>query len=106
MAKQLYNCPNCAAPIGYNERCPYCGTVLYWRPSIVEIKTTPLRSCRLRASVKIDRFDMKHVGKEVLYRQLVEQLEPEIVKAMTVRKDYDPRDMKMIYQADLVVCKE
>ena len=106
MKKQLYNCPNCAAPIGYSERCPYCGTMLYWRPSIVEIKTTPLRSCKLRARARIDEFALKHVGEEVVYRQLVEQLEPEIVKAMTVKKDYDPKDMEVIYQADLVVCKE
>lgn len=30
--KKIYNCPNCAAPIGYGPKCEYCGTVLRWEP--------------------------------------------------------------------------
>ena len=36
----MYNCPNCAAPIGYHEVCPYCGTALDWVPFVhMTIKT-------------------------------------------------------------------
>lgn len=30
--KKIYNCPNCAAPIGYSDKCEYCGTLLRWIP--------------------------------------------------------------------------
>lgn len=40
MSRTMYNCPNCAAPIGYHEVCPYCGTALHWTPTVnVTIKT-------------------------------------------------------------------
>lgn len=32
MSTECYNCPNCGAPIGYQDRCEYCGTRIEWRP--------------------------------------------------------------------------
>ena len=34
MSRTMYNCPNCAAPIGYHEVCAYCGTALNWVPFV------------------------------------------------------------------------
>ena len=32
-----YNCPNCGAPIGYTEKCDYCGTRIEWRPYVIHL---------------------------------------------------------------------
>jgi hypothetical protein len=32
-----YNCPNCGAPIGYTDKCDYCGTLLDWHPYVRHI---------------------------------------------------------------------
>ena len=36
MSKQIYNCPNCAAPIGYSRKCAYCGTEFDETPSAIK----------------------------------------------------------------------
>ena len=32
-----YNCPNCGAPIGYTDKCDYCGTRIEWRPYVIHL---------------------------------------------------------------------
>lgn len=32
-----YNCPNCGAPIGYQDKCEYCGTRIEWRPYVIHL---------------------------------------------------------------------
>ena len=32
-----YNCPNCGAPIGYQDKCDYCGTMIEWRPYVIHL---------------------------------------------------------------------
>ena len=32
-----YNCPNCGAPIGFAEKCEYCGTRIEWRPYVIHL---------------------------------------------------------------------
>lgn len=32
-----YNCPNCGAPIGFTEKCEYCGTRIEWRPYVIHL---------------------------------------------------------------------
>lgn len=32
-----YNCPNCGAPIGYTDKCEYCGTRIEWSPYVIHL---------------------------------------------------------------------
>jgi hypothetical protein len=32
-----YNCPNCGAPIGFTDKCDYCGTRIEWRPYVIHL---------------------------------------------------------------------
>lgn len=32
-----YNCPNCGAPIGFTDKCEYCGTRIEWRPYVIHL---------------------------------------------------------------------
>lgn len=52
MAKK-YNCPNCGAPIGYSDKCEYCGTALNWIPMkhIVEFVPAELNMEELKVEV-------------------------------------------------------
>ena len=48
MSRIMYNCPNCAAPIGYHEICPHCGTALDWTPTVhmtLKVKRRSIRKC-------------------------------------------------------------
>ena len=48
MSRTMYNCPNCAAPIGYHKVCPYCGTALHWTPTVnmtLEAEKRNIRKC-------------------------------------------------------------
>lgn len=48
MRETMYNCPNCSAPIGYNEVCPYCGTALDWVPTVnmtIKVEKSGIRKC-------------------------------------------------------------
>ena len=48
MSRTMYNCPNCAAPIGYHEVCPYCGTALDWVPTVhmtLKVEKRNIRKC-------------------------------------------------------------
>lgn len=75
-----YNCPNCGAPIGYAEICPYCKTRLNWTPT-VEILYTPTRysQSKIEARAKVYLEDLRNGLKEgtvleSLRRQLAEQI--------------------------------
>jgi hypothetical protein len=37
MSMEGYNCPNCGAPIGYQDQCEYCGTRIEWRPCVIHL---------------------------------------------------------------------
>ena len=56
--KKIYNCPNCAAPIGYSSKCAYCGTVLNWIPTC-EIKPVIINARKLVADVTVDKMFLK-----------------------------------------------
>ena len=53
----LYNCPNCGAPIGLFEVCPYCGTLLRWKvdPYHVDVIEHRFIIRKLAASAFVDR---------------------------------------------------
>ena len=85
--KTKYNCPNCAAPIGYHEVCPYCGTALDWVPTVhmtlkvekrnirkcVAIVPAPIHSGMTDAAVTMELIDqIGQAAAEVWEREKVE----------------------------------
>lgn len=55
MSRTMYNCPNCAAPIGYHEVCPYCGTALDWVPFAHMTIKTERRDIRKYRAIFMER---------------------------------------------------
>ena len=106
MQNKRYNCPNCGAPIGYAEKCAYCGTLLNWIPT-KEVRFVPEQMQRtiLEARVAVDYGSLIGVGikeeqiKDELKRQLAEAI-PEAWEVCTM-EDY--RQDSVVYRARLYV---
>ena len=75
--QKIYNCPNCAAPIGKDDICPYCGTRLRWVPFIEQtIKTVYMNVREIVAETIVD-YDSS--------RRIIQLSDPEYFKKMTER---------------------
>lgn len=73
MSRTMYNCPNCAAPIGYHEVCPYCGTALDWTPTVhmtLEAGKRSIRKCVAVCMEDINSFCFEGFVDESLKRQI------------------------------------
>ena len=71
--KTKYNCPNCAAPIGYHEVCPYCGTALDWVPTVhmtLKAEKRNIRKCVARFMTRVDDWTPEGFADEMLKQQL------------------------------------
>ena len=77
-----YNCPNCSAPIGMNEICPYCGTRLGWVPYIapVEIKIAPMKLNRLVVKGFVPWETKRYLPPEEANKIVLEQMAMEFAK--------------------------
>lgn len=76
---ESYNCPNCGAPIGYQDRCEYCGTRIEWRP--YEIHLAPrLCYCKTHCASAIGKVEKRtdpllmEIAKRELFERLSSQL--------------------------------
>lgn len=92
MSVTMYNCPNCSAPIIYNEVCPYCGTALDWVPTVhMTLKTEKreIRKCRAIFVTSINEWTPEDFIDDTL-KQQIGQAASEIWKRETVenRKDF------------------
>lgn len=101
----IYNCPNCAAPIGYSDKCPYCGTVLRWMP-FLSIDTIYLNAQPVDTTALIDPYMIEkgYVTDDRIFADLAQQMTRELAKHMEFRKeDYDYRSGRVRYRARLWV---
>ena len=73
MSRTMYNCPNCAAPIGYHEVCPYCGTALDWVPFVrttLKVEKRNLRKCVAVFMTGVNDWTPEGFANETLKQQL------------------------------------
>ena len=101
--KRMYNCPNCGAPIGYRDICPYCGTRLNWKPSTMEIITTYRPVEHARCEVALDLFEYKHNPDIMRYvgEEMVNRVAREVVKHVKVVEHKDPIRDKIYFRASI-----
>ena len=105
--REKYNCPNCGAPIGYTERCPYCLTVLHWRPTVIEFIPAIFDECKIEARAEIDEIYVN--GRNIQARKNMEkvieglalQLAKDLPRYWELRKQEDPFRQKVIFHAEL-----
>ena len=99
MMSEKYNCPNCGAPIGYSDKCEYCGTRIRWTP-IISIEYIPknLHVRQMAVVTKISELDEELIrevgvarGGDRLIRELGERLAEGIIseKAFKLSHSYD-----------------
>lgn len=87
-----YNCPNCGAPIGYTDRCEYCGTRIEWRPYVIHLAPKLYYHKTYDASV-IGMVKKGILGTEssfamrVAYKELFERLARQMQQNVTVRQE-------------------
>lgn len=87
--KKIYNCPNCAAPIGYSPKCEYCGTVLRWIPTC-EIKPILVNVQKLAAEVVVDKMFLKiYPDSSLITERLKGALAEKLPKVWTVTQRDD-----------------
>ena len=100
--RDLYNCPNCGAPIGYNRICPYCGTRLRWEPypDTLEFKYTcvPVRNAEITAAVPI-HLDIIGQSAPYVIRELVQKASAFVVEHIRVKRKEDRITGRVIYSA-------
>lgn len=81
-----YNCPNCGAPIGYQDQCDYCGTRIEWRPYVFHLAPRLYYSKTYDASVigmvKKGALGTENpIAMELAHRELFERLANQISDA-------------------------
>ena len=99
---EKYNCPNCGAPIGYSDKCEYCGTVLRWTPMIsIEYIPKNLHVRQMAVATKISEQDEEVIreigaarGGDWIIRELSKRLAEEIIseKAFKLTHSFDFRE--------------
>ena len=95
-----YNCPNCGAPIGYSNRCQYCGTVLDWTPHIAgTIVYTSLPVDQLVAEVCIPEIVAKDFEEDFLIDALAKQFLPQVKERMEIRTELRIDTLERCYRA-------
>lgn len=106
-------CKNCGAPlrnVGYNRyKCEYCGSIYEenTRHLFIEVERPQCFTIGATASVpeyvvrKNPDFASSYVADE-----LAQSLAERIKEYMTIRQDYDIRNMDYIYQAQIRILPE
>ena len=105
--KKIYNCPNCAAPIGYSPKCEYCGTVLHWIPAC-ELKTVYVNVRKLRADAVFDNYVLRMPGGEkIVFDSLKARLAERLPEVWKVEKfeDFNTRD-EVRFRATVLIGRE
>ena len=103
--KKLYNCPNCAAPIGYSPKCEYCGTVLRWMPfEEMKIETVYVNTEKLVAQTAIDErdFELPHM-REFALQKLKDMLAEKLPEIWRVYEGDDWKRCEKILRAEILV---
>lgn len=103
--KKIYNCPNCAAPIGYGPKCEYCGTVLRWEPfDEMKIETVYVNTDKLVAQTVIDRRDLELPRmKDLVLKKLKDMLAERLPEIWRIYETDDwARDEKIV-RAEILV---
>ncbi len=99
-----YNCPNCGAPIGYTERCAYCGTVLNWIPTVHVVYETAVYTKRvLQAQACVPVEDVEHIGEVNILARMAREMATQLPKVWELRCDDDPFTRERVYRARLSV---
>lgn len=101
----IYNCPNCGAPIGYSEICPYCGTRLRWEPQVSVVEFKPINERRHTIAARVDIPDSSSVSEDKIRKELERQLSELLHEYWTIYKDYDFRNFKKCYTATIDILK-
>lgn len=100
--KKIYNCPNCAAPIGYGPKCEYCGTVLRWEPFDVKKVYVNVRPLAADVFMDNDLLQYEHVRRYVEDR-LCEQIARALPAIWELREENDPIRNGKRYRAVIYV---
>jgi len=103
---EKYNCPNCGAPIGKDDICPYCGTQVRWIPMIrMEYVPMNLGVRTLRSTCAVKPWEMEFMRPEWIEDRLVDQIAKSIVesKAYELSVQRDPFSNDTIYIADTLI---
>lgn len=101
--KKIYNCPNCAAPIGYSPKCEYCGTVLRWIPTC-EIKTVYVNVNKIVAHVAVPSPILEAKGAEdFVLARLKSQLAERLPEIWTVKAEKDLHRDETVYRAEILI---
>lgn len=103
--KKIYNCPNCAAPIGYSPKCEYCGTVLRWMPfEEMKIETVYVNTDKLVAQTAIDErdFELPHM-REFALQKLKDMLAEKLPEIWRVYEGDDWKRCEKILRAEILV---
>ena len=82
-----YNCPNCGAPIGYTDKCEYCGTRIEWRPYVIHLapKLYYHKTYEASAVCAIPKEMAKHDPmREMVLAGLGEKIGDQITKHLTM----------------------
>lgn len=106
--EEVYNCPNCGAPIGYSKVCQYCGTRLRWKPEVTTIEYVPKIEGRHTISVRSSMPSIADNHPEVIgmvMKDMADEIAKDIPKYWTFTESFDIVNLKRYYQADLVVLK-
>lgn len=103
--KKIYNCPNCAAPIGYSNKCEYCGTLLRWIPfDEMKIETVYVNTDKLVAQTAIDRRDLELPRmKELVLQKLKDMLAERLPEIWRIYEADDWRRDAKIFRAEVLV---
>ena len=101
-----YNCPNCGAPIGFTEKCEYCGTRIEWRPYVINL-APQLYYHKTHEASAVGTFprDMaKHASaREAIKASLGERIGDQIANYLVVvEKEYNGPFPYTEFRADIV----
>ena len=91
MSGRMCNCPNCAAPIGYSEVCPYCGTAINWIPikqATFETEIKDIRKCVAMSMEPLHTWTPEGFIDGIL-KQQIGQAASEVWKRKTESNDKD-----------------
>ena len=87
-----YNCPNCGAPIGYTDKCDYCGTRIEWRPYVIHLVPRlyyhKTHDASVIGMVKKGALGTENpIAMELAHRELFERLANQIRQNVSVTEE-------------------
>ena len=110
---KIYNCPNCAAPIGKDDICPYCGTRLRWVPFIENTITVAYMNVQeISAECRVRDYGCwtGEFSKEEAKRQAIHDLRQKFVdilpNIMTIEEKLDRIYGEIVYRASIFIGKK